>query len=61
MAWIRHALPPFAAMSRAELPRMLGKGDTFVSQDLQSATLFGDYRVDGAVMNVAVTTIIWRG
>jgi hypothetical protein len=32
---------------------MLGKGDTFVSQDLQRAHLFGDYRVDGAVMNVA--------
>ena len=31
---------------------LLGKGDTFISQDLQSATLFGDYRVDGAVMNV---------
>ncbi|MDZ4252847.1 MAG: DEAD/DEAH box helicase family protein [Sulfuritalea sp.] len=47
------ALPPFTAIGRAELSRMLGKGDTFVSQDLQSATLFGDYRVEGAVMNVA--------
>ncbi|MDP1606746.1 MAG: DEAD/DEAH box helicase family protein [Rhodocyclaceae bacterium] len=47
------ALPPFTTISRAELSRMLGKGDTFVSQDLQSATLFGDYRVEGAVMNVA--------
>jgi len=46
------ALPPFTAMSRAELSRMLGRGDTFVSQDLQSATLFGDYRVEGAVMSV---------
>jgi type III restriction enzyme len=46
------ALPPFTAMQRAELKAMLGKGDTFVSQDLQSATLFGDYRVDGAVMSV---------
>ena len=32
---------------------LLGKGDVFISQDLQSSTLFGDYRVDGAVMNVA--------
>jgi type III restriction enzyme len=30
----------------------VGKGDTFTSHDLQSSTLFGDYRVDGAVMNV---------
>lgn len=45
-------LPPFTAIQRAELATMLGKGDTFVSQDLQSATLFGDYRVEGAVMNV---------
>jgi type III restriction enzyme len=47
------ALPPFTAMPRAQLAALLGKGDTFISQDLQSATLFGDYRVDGAVMNVA--------
>ncbi|MDR2711149.1 MAG: DEAD/DEAH box helicase family protein [Burkholderiales bacterium] len=47
------ALPPFTAMPQAQLAELLGKGDTFISQDLQSATLFGDYRVDGAVMNVA--------
>jgi type III restriction enzyme len=46
-------LPPFTAIGRTELAAMLGKGDTFVSQDLQSATLFGDYRVEGAVMSVA--------
>ena len=45
-------LPAFTALSLAQLSAMLGKGDTFISQDLQSATLFGDYRVDGAVMNV---------
>jgi len=45
-------LPVFTTLGRAELKAMLGKGDTFVSQDLQSATLFGDYRVDGAVMSV---------
>lgn len=46
------ALPPFTALRRQELAGLLGKGDTFVSEDLQSATLFGDYRVDGAVMSV---------
>ena len=45
-------LPAFTAMTVAQLTGLLGKGDTFISQDLQSATLFGDYRVDGAVMNV---------
>ena len=47
-----NALPAFTAMTPAQLTGLLGKGDTFISQDLQSATLFGDYRVDGAVMNV---------
>ena len=46
-------LLPFSAMPRAELQELLGKGDTFVSHDLQSSTLFGDYRVDGAVMHVS--------
>lgn len=45
-------LPPFGAMSRPALAELLGKGDTFTSQDLQSSTLFGDYRVDGVAMNV---------
>lgn len=47
------ALPAFTAMPLPQLAALLGQGDTFISQDLQSATLFGDYRVDGAVMNVA--------
>ncbi|MDO8770142.1 MAG: DEAD/DEAH box helicase family protein [Burkholderiaceae bacterium] len=47
------ALPAFTALTHPEMMERLGKGDTFISQDLQSATLFGDYRVDGAVMNVA--------
>ena len=42
----------FTAMTADQLTALLGRGDTFISQDLQSATLFGDYRVDGAVMNV---------
>lgn len=46
------ALPPFAAMGRKELAALVGKGETFVSKDLQSAALFGDYRVAGAVMGV---------
>ena len=46
------ALPAFTGMTAEQLTGLLGKGDTFISQDLQSATLFGDYRVDGAVMNV---------
>ncbi|SJM90089.1 DNA/RNA helicase, superfamily II (fragment) [Crenothrix polyspora] len=45
-------LQPFSALSLAQLKELLGKGDVFISQDLQSSTLFGDYRVDGAVMNV---------
>lgn len=47
------ALPAFTAMTLEQLSALLGKGDTFVSQDLQSSTLFGDYRVEGAVMNVS--------
>ncbi len=56
--WLEHqtldimALQPFSAMNLAQLKALLGKGDMFISQDLQSSTLFGDYRVDGAVMNV---------
>ena len=45
-------LPPFTAMTLAHLSGLLGQGDSFISQDLQSATLFGGYRVNGAVMNV---------
>ena len=48
-----HTLAPFTAMDRRALAGLLGKGDTFTSQDLQSSTLFGDYRVDGATMNVS--------
>jgi type III restriction enzyme len=56
--WLEHQAPeiatlqPFSQLSLAQLKKMLGKGDVFTSQDLQSQTLFGDYRVDGAVMNV---------
>jgi len=56
--WLEHqtldidSLQPFSALSLAELKNLLGKGDVFISQDLQSSTLFGDYRIDGAVMKV---------
>lgn len=46
-------LLPFSAMGLTELKGMLGRGDVFISQDLQTSTLFGDYRVDGAAMNVS--------
>jgi type III restriction enzyme len=45
-------LQPFGGMTRGQLSELVGKGDVFTSHDLQSSTLFGDYRVDGAVMNV---------
>lgn len=47
-----NSLQSFSAMPLAELKNLLGKGDVFISQDLQSNTLFGDYRIDGAVMKV---------
>jgi type III restriction enzyme len=46
-------LPPFTGLTREALAGMIGKGDVFTSQDLQSNTLFGDYRVDGVAMNVS--------
>lgn len=46
-------LQPFTQLGLEQLKEMLGKGDVFTSQDLQSQTLFGDYRVDGVVMNVS--------
>jgi len=45
-------LPKFNSLTLPQLREMLGKGDVFVSHDLLASTLFGDYRVNGAVMNV---------
>lgn len=45
-------LPAFSGFTLPRLRDMLGKGDVFHSQDLLAGTLFGDYRVNGAVMNV---------
>lgn len=47
-----NSLPPFTLMTLGQLKDQLGKGDRFISQDLQSSTLFGSYRVDGSVMSV---------
>ncbi|HEU0282629.1 MAG TPA: DEAD/DEAH box helicase family protein [Gallionella sp.] len=46
------ALPKFSGLTLPQLRDMLGKGDVFVSHDLLASTLFGDYRVNGAVLNV---------
>ena len=46
-------LPPFTLMRLDQLKELVGKGDQFISQDLQSSTLFGSYRVDGSVMSVS--------
>ncbi len=46
------AIPPYRDQTPAALRAMLGKGDAFRSQDLLSQTLFGEYRVQGAVMTV---------
>ncbi|MDP4301732.1 DEAD/DEAH box helicase family protein [Leptothrix discophora] len=45
-------LPAFTTLGLDQLKGLLGQGDQFVSQDLQSSTLFGSYRIDGAVMRV---------
>lgn len=45
-------IPQFSGFSLTELQNMLGKGDVFISHDLQSSAMFGDYRVDGAIMHV---------
>ena len=47
------ALPTFTLMNFDQLKLHVGKGDQFISEDLQSSTLFGSYRVDGAVMSVS--------
>jgi type III restriction enzyme len=43
-------LPPFDDMSLAQLKNLIGQQDVFRSQDMQTGTQFGDYRVDGGVM-----------
>ena len=43
-------LPEFKAFTFEQLKRMIGKGDVFRSQDVETGTQFGDYRVDGGIM-----------
>lgn len=43
-------LPAFKAMTFDQLKAAIGKGDVFRSQDVQTGTQFGDYRVDGGIM-----------
>lgn len=46
------SLPRFAAMDVDELKKLVGKGDSWISTELQSETMFGGYRVSGSVLNV---------
>jgi type III restriction enzyme len=43
-------LAPFDAFNIDQLKKMIGKGDRFVSEDVEAKTRFGDYRVQGGVM-----------
>jgi len=43
-------LPEFGAFTFEQLKATIGKGDVFRSQDVQTGTQFGDYRVDGGIM-----------
>lgn len=43
-------LEPFTGFSLAQLKSIIGKGEKFISEDVQTSTRFGDYRVDGGVM-----------
>jgi type III restriction enzyme len=43
-------LPPFEGFTFAQLKNLVGKGEKFTSEDIQTGTRFGDYRVDGGLM-----------
>lgn len=43
-------LEPFEGFTLAQLKSIIGKGEKFHSEDVQTGTRFGDYRVDGGVM-----------
>ncbi len=45
-------LPPFNQMGIAELKSIIGKGDNWISTELQSETMFGNYKVSGSILNV---------
>ncbi len=44
------SLEPFTGFKLAQLKSIIGKGEKFISEDVQTSTRFGDYRVDGGVM-----------
>jgi len=43
-------LSAFSGFTLTQLKNIIGKGEKFTSEDLQTGTRFGDYRVDGGVM-----------
>jgi len=45
-------LLPFTQMSVNDLKVIIGKGDNWISTELQSETMFGNYKVSGSVLNV---------
>lgn len=45
-------LQPFGQMSVEELKSIIGKGDSWISTELQSETMFGSYKVSGSILNV---------
>lgn len=45
-------LQPYTQMGIEELKRIIGKGDNWISTELQSETMFGTYKVSGSVLNV---------
>lgn len=48
--FIIERLAPFTSFTFEALKRLVGKGDQFISEDVESKTRFGDYRVHGGVM-----------
>ena len=47
------SIEPLEAFTFEQLKTMVGKGDRFISVDVQEGTQFGDYRVDGGLMNAS--------
>lgn len=45
-------LQPFSQMGIDELKSIVGKGDNWISTELQSETMFGTYKVSGSILNV---------
>lgn len=45
-------LPPFTQCSIDDLKKIIGKGDNWISTELQSETMFGSYKVSGSILNV---------